>query len=239
MRMSASTSDGMDGRAGVAISASRHTTAGCRPTHSASSRRTRLSYQDSEDQQSHTSDVMLTRSTMAMSPAPIFVLDQNLRITVWSKGLARAAPLLGDPVGGLLSELPFVNQKAASQFCGVVRRIFDLPDEWANESSILYLQSQNGPVLLEMAATIMGTNVVMAGQVIEADLAGLISCKAFDRKEDQDGRSNVSSLTMPTFQETSTYTADDTMSNVSPLSAPTLFQGFAFERSLMNEPRNK
>ena len=125
-------------------------------------------------------------SIVASSPAPVFVVDVRMRIGLWSPGMAIAAPLLFDPMGGLLSDLPFVSPRARARLNEAILRIFDRPDDdddggkGSNQTVLLHLQTKNGPVLLEMVASVLGAAsdriVVLTGREVDSGLAGLIAC---------------------------------------------------------------
>ena len=175
-------------------------------------------------------------SAMISSPAPIFVVNRDMRVKEWSPGMKSAAPLPVDPVGCLLSELPFVNQRSGRILCTVIREMFDTPEQTDHrvpERIMLYLHTKSGrPVLFEMAAHVAGTGttkvVIVAGRQVESDLGGLIAtgdgdvpggseatcdCKGgngYDGELSEACQSEISSLTAPTF----------VLSEVSSLAAP-------------------
>ena len=61
-----------------------------------------------------------------LSLAPVFVVgSKSMCITVWSPGMAAAAPMLVDPVGMLVLDLPFVNPGDGDQLHKSLGRIFD------------------------------------------------------------------------------------------------------------------
>ena len=104
-----------------------------------------------------TLEPQISVAALSSSPAPIFVVDHTMRITLWSQGerwalglrrvpglsvrpsmvlllgvswgelilsagMAMAAPMLRNPVGCLLSGLPFVNDRGRTRVCEVIRR---------------------------------------------------------------------------------------------------------------------
>lgn len=88
------------------------------------------------------------------SPAPVFVVDGSMRLTLWSPGMKIAAPMLQDPVGCFLSELPFVNAIDGYRLIHFLERIFEAPAEHdKTRICMLHLRAQNKHVLLEMVAT--------------------------------------------------------------------------------------
>lgn len=145
---------------------------------------------DTDVTQSATVDDMVSthsivRSVMASSPAPILVVDRQLRITLWSPGMRRAAPMLIDPVGRRISELPFVEAHSRTRCVNVIRRMFAVLEEQSSVQSsvqivMLHLRAQTGHALLEMEANILGTScepiVVLTGCRVDSQLAGLIAC---------------------------------------------------------------
>ena len=114
------------------------------------------------------------------SPAPIFVVGRNRRIIKWSPGMEIAAPMLVDPVGMCIPDLPFVNSGDGDRFDKIVRRIFEAPAEHAHDRTfILHLTVSCGHVLLEMRADHLVTQgepiVVMTGRQLESDLACMMA----------------------------------------------------------------
>ena len=129
---------------------------------------------------------LVERSVMirsyATSPAPVFVVGRDsMRVTLWSPGMAIAAPMLRNPVGCLLSDLPFVNASDGYRLGRFLRRIFEAPAEHdAARTYMLHLQNRHRNVLLEMVAThfdVRGSEavVVMAGRQVDSDLAVLLA----------------------------------------------------------------
>ena len=116
--------------------------------------------------------------------------------------------MLGNPVGWLLSDLPFVNVRARTRLCEVVGHKIEMAqqDHARTKSTVmLHLRARNGPVLLEMVAdtldTEFDTTIVFTGRALESDLAGLLVCNSVaenddDTQSDYAALSGVSSITM-------------------------------------------
>ena len=113
--------------------------------------------------------------------------------------------MLHNPVGCLVSDLPFVNDRAQTQACEVIRRKIVMSAKTAMKSTVmLHLRARNGPVLLEMLADALGAEfedaaIVLTGRALESDMAGLLFSS--DSGNDDDDRasgsmvSGISSLT--------------------------------------------
>ena len=111
--------------------------------------------------------------------------------------------MLHNPVGCLVSDLPFVNDRAQTRACEVIRRKMVM--KTAMKSTVmLHLRARNGPVLLEMLADALGAEfedaaIVLTGRALESDMAGLLFSS--DSENDDDDRvsgsmvSGISSLT--------------------------------------------
>ena len=115
------------------------------------------------------------------SPAPVFVVARDsMRITLWSPGMAIAAPMVVNPVGCLISELPFVNKNDGDRLHRSLVRIFDnLGGHDEPRMFVLHLIVQNRRVLLEMVATHVFVTesepiIVLTGRQVDAELAGLM-----------------------------------------------------------------
>ena len=130
-----------------------------------------------------------------------------------------AAPIPFDPVGRLLSKLPFANALVASRLVDVIGRLLEgalegAPSSRSKTSSagkrastskatvMLHLRTQKGAVLLEMEATVVldksAPMVVLSGREVNPGLCGFITCEGEVKIED--GTISVnSSVTMPTF----------------------------------------
>ena len=115
------------------------------------------------------------------SPAPVFVVARDsMRITLWSPGMAIAAPMVVNPVGCLISELPFVNKNDGDRLHYSLERIFDnLGGHDEPRMFVLHLIVQNRRVLLEMVATHVFVTesepiIVLTGRQVDAELAGLM-----------------------------------------------------------------
>ena len=93
--------------------------------------------------------------------------------------------MLFDPVGSFVSDLPFVDALAGSQFCAIIRRAFNVSEESKKKGQpteqivLLHLSSKHGPVLLEMVVNIVTTrnerHAVVTGREVNIDLATLIT----------------------------------------------------------------
>ena len=120
-------------------------------------------------------------TSFELSPAPIFVVGRDSMCVVkWSPGMEIAAPILGDPVGLPVADLPFVDQSDGHRFDRDLRRIFEAPAEHNNARTfMLYLRTQNGCVLLETRADHLVTEteaiVVFTGREVDSDLACMIA----------------------------------------------------------------
>ena len=113
--------------------------------------------------------------------------------------------MLHNPVGCLVSDLPFVNDRAQTRACEVIRRKIVMSTKTAMKSTVmLHLRARNGPVLLEMLADALGAEfedaaIVLTGRALESDMAGLLFSS--DSGNDDDDRasgsmvSGISSLT--------------------------------------------
>jgi len=129
------------------------------------------------------------------SLAPVFVVSRNtMRISLWSPGMALAAPMVVvNPVGSLLSELPFVNSADGYRLHRFLGRIFEAPAEHDHTRTfMLHLAAQNKRVLLEMVATYVlvtetEPTIIMTGHQVELDLAGLLACESVVSETTQDG----------------------------------------------------
>ena len=137
------------------------------------------------------------------SPAAVFVIaHKTMRITLWSPGMAAAAPTLVHPLGWLLSDLPFVRESDGYLLQRALGRIFEAPDEHdETQMFALHLICQNREVLVEMVAThiVVAESdpiIVMSGREVNSDLAGLMSRKTVvaasetSADENKDGHSD-------------------------------------------------
>ena len=118
-----------------------------------------------------------------------------------------AAPTLVNPVGRHLLDLPFVNSSERTKLKKMIQHIFYEPAEHTRVRTVmLHLHTQNGPVLLEMRCTVLGTAgaasvdsalrrdeliIVLTGREVEESLAGLLVCESIisgdDDENDGDG----------------------------------------------------
>ena len=127
--------------------------------------------------------ITIPRSPPPPPSAPVFVVGRNsMRITLWSPGMEIAVPTHGSPVGGLLSDLPFVNGDDGYRLHRSLGQIFDAPTEHdPARTFVLHFLAQNRRVLLEMVAThVFVTDsesaIVLTGRLVDAELAGLMAC---------------------------------------------------------------
>ena len=124
--------------------------------------------------------------TYEYSPAPVFVVDCNsVRIKLWSPGMKIAAPMVGDPVGRHVLDLPFVNISDGAKVYQFFGKICDAPGEHdATRTFMLHLFAPDQQhVLLEMTATHMYALesepiIVCVGRQVESHLAGLMADRA-------------------------------------------------------------
>ena len=119
------------------------------------------------------------------SPAPVFVVAQtSMRIVLWSPGMAETAPMALNPVGCLLSDLPFVNASDGYRLHRVLGRIFEAPARHEHTRTfMLHMFAGNRHVLLDMVAAHVSVTesesiIVMTGRVVDSGLAGLMACKS-------------------------------------------------------------
>ena len=113
--------------------------------------------------------------------------------------------MLHNPVGCLVSDLPFVNDRAQTRACEVIRRKIVMSTKTAMKSTVmLHLRARNGPVLLEMLADALGAEfedaaIVLTGQKLESDMAGLLFSSSSGNDDDDRASgsmvSGISSLT--------------------------------------------
>ena len=178
------------------------------------------------------------------SPAPAFaVCRKSERIALWSPGMAATAPMVGDPVGSLLSDLPFVDARDLLRLRRFLRRITDGSGERdpTQTTFMLHLLTEHmQSALLEMVGTLIrGTGseplVVLTGRHVDPGLAGLIVCDSETNSvvsqehrsasqagsdptvysDDGKADSIVSSLTTPSLQSEEVRTPSSAPSNVS------------------------
>lgn len=108
--------------------------------------------------------------------------------------MSSAAPMIEDPTDQLLTALPFMSPFSGILCHNVISHIVnehEAPDSAENAQVLmLHLHAKNGPVLLEMAPTVVGTGhercVVLTGREVNADLAGLISMEGASIDDDDD-----------------------------------------------------
>ena len=101
---------------------------------------------------------------------------------LWSPGMAAAAPMVVNPVGCRLSDLPFKDANDGSQLNRFLGQICDAPHEHDHTRTfMLHLAAQNRDVLFEMTATLIhaesGPVIVLTGRQVDANLAGLLMAR--------------------------------------------------------------
>ena len=133
---------------------------------------------------------LIERSVMIKSyetsPAPVFVVGRDsMQVTIWSPGMAIAVPTLLDPVGSLVSDLPFAITSDGDRLAQFFKRIFEAPAEHDHDRTcMVHLRANNNrPVLLEMVATHFYVResepiIVMVGRQIDSDLAVLLASES-------------------------------------------------------------
>ena len=99
--------------------------------------------------------------------------------------MAAAASTLVSPVGGLLSDLPFVNKSDGYRLHNHLGAIFESPIDQPKTFMLHFVtQKRPGTVLLEMVADVFISEtdesiIVLTGrEVADSGLAGLIACDA-------------------------------------------------------------
>ena len=96
--------------------------------------------------------------------------------------MAEAAPMVANPVGCHLSDLPFKDANDWSQLHRFLGQICDAPHEHDHTRTfMLHLAAQNRDVLFEMTATLIhaesGPVIVLTGRQVDANLAGLLMAR--------------------------------------------------------------
>ena len=117
------------------------------------------------------------------SPAPILVIGRrgmDVIIKLCSRGMMSLVPTHADPVGGLLTDFPFVNTRDGARLCETVTRIFETSAECDNTMPfMLFLHTHGGVVLLEMSLNVLITAsdpvIVMTGCEVDSHFGSLIS----------------------------------------------------------------
>ena len=147
------------------------------------------------------------RSLMEDSPAPVFIVDERMMVSMWSPGMAVAAPMHVNPVGRHLLDLPYVNDRTRRRFCEAIHSQIARPSIESKQTAMLHLQTQRGDVLLEMEAKVVDTETEQAivltgtGRGMDPNLATLMhDDSSFTAREDAtSSETNISSITAPTF----------------------------------------
>lgn len=136
-----------------------------------------------------------------LSLAPVFVIgSRSMRITIWSPGMHAAAPILAEPVGMLLSDLPFVNSRDGYKLHRSLARIFDAPAEHdPAKTFMVFLLTKDGRVLLEMRTDHLVTEcepiIVVAGRQVNADLACMMACESTVAPSESNGGNSTGEST--------------------------------------------
>jgi hypothetical protein len=105
-------------------------------------------------------------------------------ITLWSPGMAAAAPMIVNPVGCRLSDLPFKDANDCPRLYRFFEQICDAPAEHDHTRTfMLHLAAQNRHVLLELTAALVHAaesdpHVVLTGRQIDSNLAGLLMARS-------------------------------------------------------------
>ena len=98
-------------------------------------------------------------------------------------GMNNAAPVYADPTNHVLLDLPFAHLRSGARCNNAIRRAFSLPSDDA-QRILLHLSTLNGPVLLEMEASVLAGRaerlVVLTGRELNAELASLIVASSSD-----------------------------------------------------------
>ena len=171
------------------------------------------------------------------SLAPIFVVGGNSMLIKWSPGMAIAVPTNMDPVGSLVSGLPFVNPRDGDRFDRNLRRIFEAPAEHDSaQTFMLHFHTRNGRVLLEMRADYLVAEsplegpeaamltarepiVVVAGRQVDSDLACMMAPETDVAVSESDGDVNGNDYGdelvehYPSVSEVGCHQGDDTKSS--------------------------
>ena len=104
--------------------------------------------------------ITIPRSPPPPPSAPVFVVGRNsMRITLWSPGMEIAVPTHGSPVGGLLSDLPFVNGDDGYRLHRSLGHIFDAPTEHdPARTFVLHFLAQTGQgaVIIDSVGIVLG-----------------------------------------------------------------------------------
>lgn len=158
------------------------------------------------------------RSLMEDSPAPVFIVDERMMVSMWSPGMAVAAPMHVNPVGRHLLDLPYVNDRTRRRFCEAIHRQIARPSIESKQTAMLHLQTQRGDVLLEMEAKVVDTETEQAivltgtGRGMDPNLATLMhNDSSFTTREDAtSSETNISSITAPTFPREFSDDAENT-----------------------------
>ena len=140
-------------------------------------------------------------------------------ITLWSPGMAAAAPMVVNPVGCRLSDLPFKDANDCPRLYRFFEQICDAPAEHDHTRTfMLHLAAQNRNVLLELTAALVhaaesGPHVALTGRQIDSNLAGLLMARSVAAlshdANDEDNGPSASSTLRPVSQSGSIYDGDE------------------------------
>ena len=105
-----------------------------------------------------------------------------MRITLCSPGMNAAAPMVVNPVGCRLSDLPLVDANDGYRLHRFLEKICDAPREHDHTKTfVLHLVATSRRVLFEMTASLVpeaasesGDFIVLTGRQIDDQLAGLL-----------------------------------------------------------------
>ena len=105
-----------------------------------------------------------------MSPAPVFVVARSMRIILWSPGLATVAPMVTNPVGCLVSDLPFENASDGVRLHQSLERTFEAPAEHDRAQTFMLHDGAQNP-LCDCVTTPVGvseseTVIVITGRLV-------------------------------------------------------------------------
>ena len=148
--------------------------------------------------------------------------------------MTEAAPMVTNPVGCRLSDLPFKDANDWSRLHRFLGQICDAPhDHDHTRTFMLHLAAQNRHVLFEMTATLIhgtdiGPLVVLTGRQVDANLAGLLRARENTAAESSSTNEDSGPGEYPTLRSVSESgsiygdDADNCASDVSSLTTTTL-----------------
>ena len=92
--------------------------------------------------------------------------------------MAQTVPMLYEPIGRLVSDLPFVDEHAGPQCHDIILQAFETTHDQEERVVMIHLHGQAGPVLLDMVVDLVGAGperyAVLTGREVSSDLASLI-----------------------------------------------------------------